>query len=51
MLADVVSFEHTLTASVYIGGVTGIPSWGKLWLSVLNVYDWAGNNPVPAELW
>lgn len=34
-----------------VGGATGIPSWGKFWLSVLNVYDWAGNNPIPAELW
>lgn len=34
-----------------LGGATGIPSWGKLWLSVLNVYDWQGLNPVPPELW
>ncbi|KAF8310084.1 terpene synthase [Clavulina sp. PMI_390] len=34
-----------------LGGCTGIPSWGKFWLSLLNVYDWAGNNPIPAELW
>ncbi|TFK74923.1 terpene synthase [Pluteus cervinus] len=33
------------------GGATAIPSWGKFWLSVLNVYDWAGNNPIPPELW
>ncbi|KAF8020214.1 hypothetical protein BT93_G0805 [Corymbia citriodora subsp. variegata] len=33
------------------GGVTSIPSWGKLWLSVLGVYDWRGNNPLPPELW
>jgi len=33
------------------GGATGIPSWGKFWLSLLNVYDWEGNNPIPAELW
>ena len=35
----------------FTGGATGIPSWGKFWLSILNVYDWAGNNPIPAELW
>lgn len=33
------------------GGATGAPAWGKFWLAVLNVYDWAGVNPVPAELW
>ena len=36
---------------VSTGGATGAPSWGKFWLSVLNVYDWAGNNPIPPELW
>ncbi|KZT09915.1 terpene synthase [Laetiporus sulphureus 93-53] len=34
-----------------LGGATGVPSWGKFWLSVLNVYDWDGNNPIPPELW
>jgi lanosterol synthase len=34
-----------------IGGAVGIPAWGKFWLSVLNVYDWDGNNPIPPELW
>ncbi|GFS43723.1 lanosterol synthase 1 [Actinidia rufa] len=33
------------------GGATHIPSWGKLWLSVLGVYDWSGNNPLPPEIW
>ncbi|XP_048226509.1 probable oxidosqualene cyclase isoform X2 [Ricinus communis] len=33
------------------GGVTYIPSWGKMWLSVLGVYDWSGNNPLPPEIW
>ncbi|RXH71380.1 hypothetical protein DVH24_018735 [Malus domestica] len=33
------------------GGVTFIPSWGKMWLSVLGVYEWNGNNPLPPELW
>ncbi|KAF7294505.1 Terpene cyclase/mutase family member [Mycena kentingensis (nom. inval.)] len=35
----------------YLGGAAAIPSWGKFWLSLLNVYDWEGNNPVPPELW
>ncbi|KAG9104304.1 Lanosterol synthase (Oxidosqualene--lanosterol cyclase) [Ceratobasidium sp. 370] len=34
-----------------LGGATGIPSWGKTWLSILNVYDWEGVNPIPPELW
>ena len=33
------------------GGAAAIPSWGKFWLSVLNVYEWEGMNPVPPELW
>lgn len=34
-----------------LGGATGIPSWGKLWLACLNVYEWEGMNPIPPELW
>ncbi|CAO1636103.1 unnamed protein product [Sympodiomycopsis kandeliae] len=34
-----------------LGGTKGVPSWGKLWLSVLGVYDWEGLNPIPPELW
>ena len=34
-----------------MGGATGIPSWGKFWLSVLNVYDWDGVNYLLPELW
>ncbi|KAI3437274.1 Terpene cyclase/mutase family member [Psidium guajava] len=33
------------------GGATYIPSWGKMWLSVLGVYEWSGNNPLPPEIW
>ncbi|KAI9145366.1 terpene synthase [Paraphysoderma sedebokerense] len=33
------------------GGATGIPAWGKFWLSVLNCYNWEGMNPVTPELW
>ncbi|KAI0319638.1 terpene synthase [Amylostereum chailletii] len=34
-----------------LGGATCVPSWGKFWLSILGVYDWDGNNPIPPELW
>ncbi|KAI0044521.1 terpene synthase [Auriscalpium vulgare] len=33
-----------------LGGATAAPSWGKFWLSILNVYDWEGNNPIPPEI-
>eukprot|EP00252_Welwitschia_mirabilis_P023208 TRINITY_DN6518_c0_g1_i1.p1 TRINITY_DN6518_c0_g1~~TRINITY_DN6518_c0_g1_i1.p1 ORF type:complete len:760 (-),score=127.45 TRINITY_DN6518_c0_g1_i1:298-2577(-) len=33
------------------GGATFMPSWGKMWLSVLGAYDWSGNNPLPPEIW
>ena len=33
------------------GSATGIPAWGKFWLSILNCYEWCGMNPVPPELW
>ena len=32
-------------------GVLGIPSWGKFWLALLNLYDWRGMNAVLPELW
>ncbi|KAI7944087.1 hypothetical protein MJO28_011615 [Puccinia striiformis f. sp. tritici] len=34
-----------------LGGATGLPTWGKVWLALLGVYDWEGVNPVPPELW
>ncbi len=33
------------------GGVQAIPSWGKFWLSLVNLYAWEGVNPVIPELW
>ncbi|KAK9057978.1 hypothetical protein SSX86_022818 [Deinandra increscens subsp. villosa] len=33
------------------GGATSIPSWGKVYLSVLGVYEWEGCNPLPPEFW
>ncbi len=32
------------------GGVTAIPSWGKFWLAMLGLYDYAGLNSIPPEL-
>ena len=36
---------------IQTAGVTGIPSWGKFWLALLNLYDWRGVNPILPELW
>ncbi|GLT97446.1 hypothetical protein SLE2022_150110 [Rubroshorea leprosula] len=33
------------------GGLVGIPSWGKFWVTVMGVYEWAGCNPLPPEFW
>lgn len=33
------------------GGVTTIPTWGKFWLAMLNLYDWKGVNPIIPEAW
>jgi lanosterol synthase len=34
-----------------LGGAVRAPHWGKIWLAVLNLYDWDGVNPAPPELW
>ena len=33
------------------GGVVAIPTWGKFWLAMLNLYPWKGLNPILPELW
>ncbi|VAI41095.1 unnamed protein product [Triticum turgidum subsp. durum] len=33
------------------GSATASPQRAKIWLSVIGVYDWSGNNPVIPELW
>uniref|UniRef100_A0A8B9UPD9 Terpene cyclase/mutase family member n=1 Tax=Anas zonorhyncha TaxID=75864 RepID=A0A8B9UPD9_9AVES len=37
--------------SISAGGAVGIPSWGKFWLAVLNVYSWEGMNTLLPEMW
>ena len=34
-----------------LGGAIGAPHWGKIYLSLLNLYSWEGVNPAPPELW
>ncbi|THH29516.1 hypothetical protein EUX98_g4663 [Antrodiella citrinella] len=50
-----VSAEHPTCAKARatlhkLGGATGAPSWGKFWMSVLNVYSWDGCNAISPEL-
>ncbi|XP_050873969.1 mixed-amyrin synthase-like isoform X3 [Lathyrus oleraceus] len=33
------------------GGVTHVSSWGKIWLSILGIFDWCASNPMPPEFW
>jgi lanosterol synthase len=33
------------------GGATGIPSWGKFYLAIMNLYDWDGFNSLFPEMW
>ncbi len=33
------------------GGATGIPSWGKFYLALLNCYDWNGCHSLFPEMW
>ncbi|CAM9278726.1 unnamed protein product [Lampetra planeri] len=46
--ADLVRARANLHAK---GGAIGIPSWGKFWLAVLNVYSWDGMNTLFPEMW
>ncbi len=32
------------------GGVQAIPSWGKFWLALLGLYEYAGVNAIPPEI-
>lgn len=33
------------------GGVAKIPTWGKFWLAILNLYGWEGVQPILPEVW
>ncbi|XRM46575.1 hypothetical protein ABZX51_009604 [Aspergillus tubingensis] len=46
--------EHLLKArSCYLsqGGAVYLPGWAKFWLALLGLYDWAGTDPYPVEMW
>ncbi|HDO26543.1 MAG TPA: hypothetical protein ENH02_00355 [Bacteroidetes bacterium] len=45
---------HLIKAREWIlknGGATGIPPWGKFYLSVPGLYEWEGNDSLLPELW
>lgn len=46
--------EHLLKARSYYlsqGGAVYLPGWAKFWLALLGLYDWAGTDPYPVEMW
>ncbi|KAM0755369.1 terpene synthase [Meredithblackwellia eburnea MCA 4105] len=48
---DVPMMVRARTTLHALGGCRGIPSWGKVWLCLLNLYSWEGVNPLPPEMW
>jgi lanosterol synthase len=42
---------HAHIALCLTGGAAAIPSWGKFWLAVLNVYSWDGMHNLFPEMW
>uniref|UniRef100_A0A0D9YM59 Terpene cyclase/mutase family member n=1 Tax=Oryza glumipatula TaxID=40148 RepID=A0A0D9YM59_9ORYZ len=54
LLGEVLTNEQLARGRIWIisyGGAILVPQWGKIWLSILGVYEWAGNNPIFPELW
>ncbi|CAG5120086.1 unnamed protein product, partial [Candidula unifasciata] len=49
--ADDADLVKTRTLLHKLGGAAAIPSWGKFWLSVLNVYSYDGLNSLFPEMW
>ncbi len=47
----ILAARRFLRASAASGnGVLAIPSWGKFWLAMLDLYGWDGVNPIPPEV-
>nr|XP_054589781.1 lanosterol synthase [Nothobranchius furzeri] len=51
LCSAVAADSSSLCVSRFVGGAVGIPSWGKFWLAVLNVYSWEGMNTLIPEMW
>jgi squalene cyclase len=43
--------ETYYVRSQFLGGAAASAFLGKSWLTILNVYDWEGNNPISPEIW
>ncbi|VAI68040.1 unnamed protein product [Triticum turgidum subsp. durum] len=53
-LLDEVDNEALIKGRAWIllhGSAAAIPQWGKIWLSVVGLYEWSGNNSIIPELW
>ncbi|KAF7092467.1 hypothetical protein CFC21_094949 [Triticum aestivum] len=53
-LLDEVDNEALIKGRAWIllhGSAAAIPQWGKIWLSVVGLYEWSGNNLIIPELW
>ncbi|PUZ45336.1 hypothetical protein GQ55_8G214400 [Panicum hallii var. hallii] len=54
LLGEMCTHEALTRGSAWIlshGSAAAIPQWGKIWLSVIGLYDWNGNNSIIPELW
>ncbi|KAM3205963.1 hypothetical protein ACQJBY_061573 [Aegilops geniculata] len=53
-LLDEVDNEALIKGRAWIllhGSAAAIPQWGKIWLSMVGLYEWSGNNSIIPELW
>jgi len=54
LLGESADEPHMIKAREWIkanGGVLGVPSWGKFYLSLLGVYEWEGCQSLFPEMW
>lgn len=54
ILGEDANLEHMQKARTWIlenGGATHIPAWGKFYLSMMNMYDWKGQDSLFPEMW
>lgn len=49
--ADAMYMKKAQQWIVTHGGATHLPSWGKFYLSLMNMYDWRGQDSLFPELW
>jgi cycloartenol synthase len=54
LLGEPAEEQYLLAARAFIlahGGALYAPSWSKFFLAMIGVYDWAGINSLPPEMW